>query len=109
MPGYRKISSELKAKAALEALKDEEAISTIASKYRIDPKTLRDWVKNSKRIRLLFLIQKLKKNIKKNSGKKENQIKELKNLIGEQTVMIDWVKKKYREAGFQWENEPHGW
>ena len=62
MPGYRKISSELKAKAALEALKDEEAISTIASKYRIDPKTLRDW-----------------------------------------------VKKKYREAGFQWENEPHGW
>ncbi len=108
MPGYRKISSELKAKAALEALKDEEAISKIASKYRIDPKTLRDWVKNSKRIRLLFLIQKLKKNIKKNSGKKKIKLKSSKNLIGEQTVMIDWVKK-YREAGFQWENEPHGW
>ena len=75
MPGYRKISSELKAKAALEALKDEEAISTIASKYRIDPKTLRDWVKKLKENSASVLIQKLKKNIKKNSDKKKIKLK----------------------------------
>jgi transposase-like protein len=109
MPGYRKISSELKAKAALEALKDEEAISTIASKYRIDPKTLRDWVKKLKENSASVFDSKIEEEHKEKLRQKENQIKELKNLIGEQTVMIDWVKKKYREAGFQWENEPHGW
>ena len=39
----RKHSAETKAKAVLEALREEETLSEIASKYEVHPKLLSQW------------------------------------------------------------------
>jgi putative transposase len=42
---YRQTSSEIKAKAVLEALQEKEEIAVIAARYDVDPRNLKDWKK----------------------------------------------------------------
>ena len=105
---YRQTSSETKAKAVLEALQEKEEIAVIAAKYDIDPRNLREWkvkfIQESASIFENKTEEKLKEEIKALKQDKD----ELHKKIGEQTIFQDWFKKKYREVGLKWENEPPG-
>lgn len=105
---YRQTSSAIKLKAVLEALQEKEEVAVIAAKYDVDPRGLREWkVKFIQEGASIFenkTEEKLKEEIK--DLKKERG--ELHKKIGEQTIFQDWFKKKYREVGLKWEDEPPG-
>lgn len=105
---YRQTSSEVKKKAVLEALQEKEEIAVIAARYDVSPKNLREWKKK-------FIEESSSVFENKNEELLKDEIKTLKRerdelhkKIGEQTIFQDWFKKKYREVGLKWENEPPG-
>ena len=105
---YKQTSSEIKAKAVLEALREKEEIAVIAARYNIDPRNLTEWkkqfIENSSSVFEKKAEEKLKEEIK--TLKRERD--QLHKKIGQSTIFEDWFKKKYRETGLKWENEPPG-
>lgn len=105
---YKQTSSETKAKAVLEALKEKEEIAVIAARYEIDPRNLKEWkkqfIENSSSVFENKTEEKLKEEIK--TLKRERD--QLHKKIGQSTIFEDWFKKKYREVGLKWEDEPPG-
>jgi transposase-like protein len=87
---YQKLSPEMKAKVAIEALKGDLKIIEIASKYKIHPKQVMRWrdqlVEESGQ---LFINKKTLQKTKKDPEKEE-----LYHKIGQQAMDIDFLKKK---------------
>lgn len=89
----QKRSPELKLEVALEAMKDEQTISQIASKYNIHPKQVSDW-----RDQLLLEGQSVfipKTSMRKTKTDLEKD--ELLRKIGELSMENEYLKKKLRE------------
>ncbi len=87
----RKHESSEKLKIALEAIKEELSINEIASKYEVHPAQVRLWKKE-------FLdnaesVFKNKKEDKKHLDQLESEKSDLENLIGQQTIEINFLKK----------------
>mgnify|MGYP001614071889 FL=1 len=65
----QKLSSELKSKVVLEALRQEKTLTEIASTYSINPSQITEWKKTGvEHLKLAF------------SPKKNDELKDLKNL-----------------------------
>lgn len=84
------LTAALKAKIAIEALKEEKTTAELASKYEVHPTQIRKWrsVLQDEASRLFER--------KGDKSKDDNQklIEELYRQIGQQKVELDWLKKK---------------
>ena len=88
----RTLSSEFKAKVALEAIKEMNTISEIAQQHQLHPNQVSNWKKE-------FLANASKVFDSKNEDAEQikllsKQNQELVQQIGELSVDINWLKKK---------------
>jgi transposase len=93
----RSFSAEFKAKVAMEALKEQETINQIASRYDVLPVQVSQWKAQ--------LLERLPEAFRKGSraGPTEEQWKDreaqLFQKIGQLEVERDWLKKKSEQLG----------
>lgn len=93
----RSFSADFKAKVALEALKEQETINRIASRYKVLPAQVSQWKAQ--------LLENLPKSF--SSGKRETETEaewkereaKLFQKIGQLEVERDWLKKKSEDLG----------
>ena len=91
MAGQRKrISAELKAKVAMEALKDQKSANEIAAKYGVHPVQVSAWKKQALENMASVFGQTPDKAAKENEALTER----LYSQIGQLKVELDWLKKK---------------
>lgn len=86
----RKLSSEFKAKVALEALKENSSIEEICKKYELHPVQVSTWKKEAnQKLSLLF-----GKSLESNVAAVEQQMEKLYAQIGQLKVENDFLKKR---------------
>ncbi|WP_028973424.1 transposase [Spirochaeta cellobiosiphila] len=91
----KKYDNAFKLKVALEAIKEEITVSEIASNYEIHPQQVRQWKRE-------FLVNAESVFQKDNVDKKkveelETEKEDLQNLIGQQTIQINFLKKNLKK------------
>ena len=92
MPGKRRsYPAELKAKVALEALREESTLAELAARYDVHPNVIAKWKKKAREQVLAGF-----------SGKQEHQessreaeIKDLRAKIGELVIERDFLSKAF--------------
>jgi len=91
MPKQRKhYSAELKAKVALEALKGQQTVNEIASRYGVHPNLVTNWKKLA-----LEQLPDLFSDRRNRAARDEEELKaQLYQQIGQLKVELDWLKKK---------------
>lgn len=95
---HKRYSPNLKAKLALEAIREEETVAELARKYQVHPTQIKRWKKAAtERMIELFTDRGQKREKEKNL-----LIEELYREIGQLKVELDWLKKK---SGFISEGE----
>lgn len=89
-----KRSPEFKKKVALEALKERDTISEIASRHEVHPAQVSQWKKE---------LEDKASSIFSSDNKSQREIKalqeekiELQQLIGKQAIDLEWLKKKLK-------------
>jgi len=87
----KKYSPEFKAKVALEALKGDETLSSLASKYGVHPNLISNW-KRQLKSGMKEIFRDGHKNIHKNDAEIESKLYE---EIGRLKFELDWLKKKF--------------
>ena len=87
----RKFTSKLKAKVAVEALKEREILVVLAQKYELLPQQITNWKKEFLEGSESFFETK-SKGKKTESHEKED---ELHKIIGHQKVEIDFLKQAF--------------
>ncbi len=86
----KRYDPEFKAKVAFEALKGEDTLSSIASKYGIHPNQITTWRKQ-----LQSGMKEVFKDGRKKTGKKNEELEnKLYEEIGRLKFELDWLKKK---------------
>jgi len=86
----KRYAPEFKAKVAFEALKGEDTLSSIASKYGIHPNQITTWKKQ-----LQSGMKEVFKDGRKKTGKKNEELEnKLYEEIGRLKFELDWLKKK---------------
>ncbi len=90
MAQRKKISGELKAKIALEAIKGHHTISEIASRYGVHPNQVSQWKKQAQE----HLPELFSDRRSKADAEHEELTAELYQQIGQLKVELDWIKKK---------------
>ena len=88
----KRISPELKAKAVLEALKEERPVNQIASEYGVHPNMLSAW--KSTAVKGLSTLFEREAKPQADRDTHEKQIDELYSQIGRLTTQVAWLKKK---------------
>ncbi len=88
--GRRKYSGKLKAKVALEAIKEEKTIGEIAGIYGVHPNQISRWKKEAIEKLPTALEDGRKKKMSDLQKKEEDYLKE----IGQLTMNINFLKKK---------------
>ena len=86
----KRYDPEFKAKIAFEALKGEETLSSIASKYGVHPNQITQWKKQLK----AGMKEIFKNGRQKTDEKNEELENKLYEEIGRLKVELDWLKKK---------------
>ena len=83
-------SAELKAKIAIEAIREQGTINEIASQYGVHPNQVTQWKKQAlSEMAQLFSDRRVKRQAD------EEEVKaQLYQQIGQLKVELDWVKKK---------------
>ena len=91
MPKQRKhYSAQLKAKVALEAIKGQQTVNEIASRYAIHPNLVTNWKKLA-----LEQLPDLFSDRRSRDIRDEEELKaQLYQQIGQLKVELDWLKKK---------------
>ena len=88
-------SAELKAKVALEALKERKTTSEIASTFKLHPHQVTHWKKRA--------LEELPEIFRRGSNEQQKSQEELTaslyQQIGQLTVELDWLKKKMGALG----------
>jgi len=87
MSNRKRYSSEFKAKVALEAIREEETIAQIASKYEIHPNQVSEWKAQAKENMASLFENPLKK-----KDNKDEEIEKLHAKIGKLTVERDFLE-----------------
>ncbi len=86
----KKYPAALKAKVALEAVKEEKTSAELASQYGVHPAQIRRWKKTVKDgVNELFTDNHQRKDEEKNL-----LIEELYKEVGQLKVELDWLKEK---------------
>jgi transposase-like protein len=84
----RKFTAEFKAKVAIEALKERESITALSKKYQLSSLLINKWKKDFKTNAALIFTTKVTTN-----GLEEKEKQRLYEIIGQQKVEIDFLKK----------------
>ena len=79
-----------KARVALEAIKEQKTSAELASQYQVHPGQIRNW----KAVAQKGLIDLFSDKRKGKEQDKDVLISDLYRLIGQQKVVLDWLKKK---------------
>jgi transposase len=83
-------SASLKAKVALEAVKNEKTIAQLASEFGVHPNLIHHWKK-----RLLEEAPNIFSRQREKQAQEQEQLEaELYRQIGQLKVELDWLKKK---------------
>jgi len=86
----KRYDPEFKAKVAFEALKGEDTLSSIASKYGIHPNQITKWKKQ-----LQSGMKEVFKDGRRKTGEKNEELEnKLYEEIGRLKFELDWLKKK---------------
>jgi transposase len=85
----KRYSAEFKAKVALEAIRGEQTINELASRYELHPNMITNW----KRQAIDNMAAAFSGATERNSKTEEAQIKELHAKIGQLTVERDFLAK----------------
>jgi len=88
----KEYSSEFKAKAVLEVLREEKGLNEIASDRKVHPNMLSRWRKEA--VTKLHTIFEERKKSSEEKSAHEEQIRELYEQIGELSTKLSWLKKK---------------
>lgn len=96
----KNFSPELKAKVALEAIKELLTVSQIASQYEIHPQQVGRWKKEAEEILKSGFTDKRKKE----NFDQQRIIDELHKTIGQKEMAIEWLKKKLQPFGLSDKN-----
>ena len=86
----KRYDPEFKARVAFEALKGEETLSSIATKYGVHPNQITKWKKQLK----AGMKEIFKSARQKTDTKNEELENKLYEEIGRLKVELDWLKKK---------------
>jgi transposase-like protein len=86
----KRYDPEFKARVAFEALKGEETLSSIATKYGVHPNQITKWKKQLK----AGMKEIFKSARQKTDEKNEELENKLYEEIGRLKVELDWLKKK---------------
>lgn len=95
MSKRKQYSAEFKAKVALEAVKGEETVSELASRFGLHPTMIHQW----KRALLEGASGVFERGGRKTPEIDEDQAKELQAKIGELAVANDFLSKKLKPWG----------
>jgi len=87
----KRYSAEFKAKVALEAIKGEQTLSELATKYGMHPNIITKW----KRQAIENMAETFSIKSERAATANESQIKELHAKIGELTVERDFLAKAF--------------
>ena len=90
MAQRKKISGDLKAKIALEAIKGHHTISEIASRYGVHPNQVSQWKKQAQE----HLPELFSDRRSRADAEQEALTAELYQQIGQLKVELDWIKRK---------------
>lgn len=85
-----KISSDVKAKVVLDALKEEKTLSQIGSQYKVSPAQICQWKKMAVTNLQLAFSGKGQRDLQE----KEELVRDLYEQIGRLKVENEWLKKK---------------
>lgn len=86
----KKFSPSIKAKVALEAIKNEATITDLSQKYEVHPTQIKDW-KNELLAQAENIF--LRKNKIRGPNDLEKYVEALERKAGQQAIEIDFLKK----------------
>lgn len=86
---YKQYSPSFKAKVALEAIREEETIVELASRYGVHPTQIKKW----KKVAMEKKTELFTDNGRRKEKEKNLFIEELCREIGQLNVELDWLKK----------------
>jgi len=89
MKTRRKFTAEFKAKVAIEAIKERESITELAKKFQLHPNQITNWKKEF----LSNASSAFESTMKDSKGSDEKEKQQLYEVIGQQKVEIDFLKK----------------
>ena len=96
MSKRKSFGKEFKARVAVEAIRGEKTINEIASIYEVHPNQVTKWKKQA----LQNLPEVMSDRRTKNSREQTPvSVDKLHEKIGEQSIEIDFLKKKLRQMG----------
>ena len=94
----RAFSAEYKTKIVIEMLREETHISEIAARENISRTQLQNWKKEFlDNAALVFSQNKMERQARADVKAAEEREEDLMKKVGQLTVEIDFLKKKYRE------------
>ena len=94
-PMKKTFTPQQKAAVALAAIKGEETISQIASRYEVHPTQIGFWKKTA----LSGLADVFSDKRRKENQTQEQLTSELYKTIGQQKIEMEWLKKKLEPFG----------
>ena len=87
----RSYPAELKAKVALEALREEATMTELASRYDVHPNLIANWKKRARELVLASFAGKQEYR----EASREAEIKELRAKVGELVIERDFLSKAF--------------
>lgn len=96
MPKRKRFDADFKRKVAVEAIKEEKTIQSIAAEYNIHTSQVNEWKKKAlETISESFGAKRSKSELKR----LENENDRLKKLVGQRDLELDWLTKKSKQLG----------
>ena len=87
----RSYPAELKAKVALEALREEATMAELAARYDVHPNLIANWKKTARQT----VLADFSGNHERHEVSREVEIKELRAKIGELVIDRDFLSKAF--------------
>ena len=91
----KKYDDQFKAKVVLEAIKENETLSELASRYDVHPNQIRNW--KNEFLENAIMVFGGDKDSKAENQELKKEREDLHKRIGEQTMEIDFLKKNLKK------------
>lgn len=87
----RKYPPELKAKVALEALREESTMAELAARYDVHPNLIANWKKKARE----QVLQSFSNRLERQEVSRQAEIQELRAKVGELVIERDFLSKAF--------------